>query len=94
MWTTSISCTACSSRQKDTIIFTIFTLPNCRHCAATKRKFNDSGADFEVIDLTENPDQADYIRKQGFTMAPVIEDPYGHLHTHLEVDKLIKENAK
>ena len=71
-------------------MFTIFTKPACPHCEATKRKFNKAGVEFKEVSLPDNPTELDYIKKQGYTMAPVIEDPYGHLHPYTETDELLQ----
>ena len=48
---------------------TIYELPNCPQCNATKRHFDKLGKTYRVESATEH---ADMIRGKGYTTAPVV----------------------
>ena len=50
----------------------IYTLPDCQACKATRRALDKYGLAYESINLSERPDLADQLRKQGFVQAPII----------------------
>jgi glutaredoxin-like protein NrdH len=54
---------------------TVYTLPSCPQCTATKRKLTELGIPFEVVDLSE-PEQADTLvefKAMGLLSAPIVE---------------------
>lgn len=72
-------------------MFTIFTKPNCVNCERTKRLFDSKNIEYKVVDLTKHPEDLAYIKENGFTTAPVIEDRFGNLHDHRQAASLVKE---
>lgn len=52
---------------------TVFSKNNCMQCKMTKRFLEEAGADFEEINIDEQPEKVDYVKSLGFTAAPVIE---------------------
>ncbi|MCR8968024.1 glutaredoxin-like protein NrdH [Streptococcus zalophi] len=52
---------------------TIFSKNHCIQCKMTKKFLTENQADFEEINLDENPDKIDYVKNLGFSAAPVIE---------------------
>lgn len=58
---------------------TVYTIPNCTGCTATKRWLDGRGVPFEVVDLTEDAESRERLTGLGFTSAPVVEvdDPAG-----------------
>ncbi|MEY8699691.1 glutaredoxin-like protein NrdH [Streptococcus ferus] len=52
---------------------TVFSKNNCMQCKMTKKFLEQNGADFEEINIDEQPDKIDYVKGLGFTAAPVIE---------------------
>ena len=52
---------------------TVFSKNNCMQCKMTKKFLEQNGADFEEINLDEQPDKIDYVKSLGFSAAPVIQ---------------------
>lgn len=50
---------------------TVYTRPDCQPCKATKKKLEQLGADYTVVDVTEDADALDLIRDLGYLQAPV-----------------------
>ena len=53
-------------------ITVLYSKPRCVQCDATKRALNKTGADYDVVDITENPDALDRIKSMGYVQAPVV----------------------
>lgn len=51
---------------------TVFAKPHCPQCEATKRQLTKQGLEFEVVDITENPNTLADLQKAGFRQAPVV----------------------
>lgn len=51
---------------------TIYTKPACVQCTATKKAFDKAGADYHLIDITEDSAARDYIMSLGYLQAPVV----------------------
>lgn len=58
---------------------TVYTVPNCTGCIATKRWLDKRGVAFEVVDLAADSVSRERLAGLGFTSAPVVEadDPAG-----------------
>lgn len=58
---------------------TVYTVPNCTGCTATKRWLDKRGVAFEVVDLAADSVSRERLAGLGFTSAPVVEvdDPAG-----------------
>lgn len=52
---------------------TVFSKNNCMQCKMTKKFLEKAEADFEEINIDEQPEQVDYVKSLGFTAAPVIQ---------------------
>lgn len=52
---------------------TVYSKNNCMQCNMTKKFLEKAGADFEEINIDEQPEKIDYVKSLGFTAAPVIE---------------------
>lgn len=52
---------------------TVFSKNNCMQCKMTKKFLEQNGADFQEINIDEQPDKVKYVKSLGFTSAPVIE---------------------
>lgn len=50
----------------------IYTTPACSQCETTKKVLDRGGVEYEVIDLSTNPDAHDKVMKLGYTQAPVV----------------------
>jgi len=51
---------------------TLYTKPACVQCTATRKALDKSGVEYDVIDITENPDACDYVMSLGYLQAPVV----------------------
>ncbi len=63
-------------------MITVYSRPDCQPCKATKRKLEQLGAEYTVIDVTEDPDALTLIRDLGYLQAPVIVVRDGDEETH------------
>ena len=54
-------------------MITVYTLPACVQCDATKRQLQKSGIEYVEVKLHENPEALEKIKGMGFTAAPVVE---------------------
>ncbi|HHF7033334.1 redoxin NrdH [Streptococcus mutans] len=52
---------------------TVFSKNNCMQCKMTKKFLEQHNADFEEINIDEQPEKIEYVKSLGFTAAPVIE---------------------
>lgn len=52
---------------------TVFSKNNCMQCKMTKKFLDQHGADFEEINIDEQPEYIDHVKGLGFTAAPVIQ---------------------
>lgn len=52
---------------------TVYTIPNCTGCTATKRWLDKCGVGYDVVDLTEDAACRERLTGLGFTSAPVVE---------------------
>ena len=48
---------------------TLFSKNNCMQCKMTKKFLEKEGADFEEINIDEQPEKIDYVKSLGFTEA-------------------------
>lgn len=51
---------------------TVYTMPACPRCEATKRALARAGVVFETVDLVSRPDLAEELKARGFREAPVV----------------------
>lgn len=52
---------------------TVYTVPNCTGCTATKRWLDKRGVGYETVDLSEDTVSRERLAGLGFTSAPVVE---------------------
>lgn len=50
----------------------VYSKPACVQCDATKRALNKHGLDYEVVDLTQDPEALASVRSLGYQQAPVV----------------------
>ncbi|WP_019148499.1 glutaredoxin domain-containing protein [Timonella senegalensis] len=62
----------------DPTTVTVYSMPNCHQCEATKNALNKKNIPHKVIDVTENPKSLTHIKGLGYLQAPVVEGPTGH----------------
>ncbi|WP_062954194.1 glutaredoxin family protein, partial [Nocardia farcinica] len=48
----------------------VYTRPNCQPCKATKKKLDQLGAVYTLVDVTEDAEARDAIRALGYKQAP------------------------
>ena len=51
---------------------TVYSKPSCVQCNATYRALDAHGIDYEVVDLSANPEALDELRRRGNLQAPVV----------------------
>jgi len=51
---------------------TVYSKPNCVQCSATYRRLDKHGIDYEIIDITLDPEERDYAMSLGHLQAPVV----------------------
>lgn len=51
---------------------TVYSKPMCVQCDATHRAFIKAGVQFDVVDLSEEPDALEMVREMGYLQAPVV----------------------
>ena len=51
---------------------TIYTKDNCQQCEATKKKFHSLGVPYNEINLDEDAEAVDFVKKLGYSQAPVV----------------------
>lgn len=51
---------------------TLYTKPACVQCTATRKALDKSGAEYDVVDITEDPAARDYVMSLGYLQAPVV----------------------
>ncbi|MBF6538153.1 glutaredoxin family protein [Nocardia farcinica] len=54
------------------MLITVYTRPNCQPCKATKKKLDQLGAVYTLVDVTEDAEARDAIRALGYKQAPVV----------------------
>lgn len=51
---------------------TVYTKPACVQCTATYRGLDSKGIEYEVIDLSQDPDALEQVKALGYLQAPVV----------------------
>ena len=51
---------------------TVYTLPSCQQCEMTKKMLVRGAINFDIVDISETPEAAQYVRELGYTAAPVV----------------------
>lgn len=51
---------------------TLYSMPRCVQCDATKRAFMKQGIAFDEVDVTADPAAADHLKSLGYSQAPVV----------------------
>jgi glutaredoxin-like protein NrdH len=55
-----------------TMAITVYSKPACVQCNATYRALDKLGADYTVVDISEDADARDYVMSLGHLQAPVV----------------------
>ncbi|MDN5655863.1 MAG: glutaredoxin family protein, partial [Kocuria sp.] len=56
---------------------TLYTVPDCPGCFATKRAMDKAGVEYEEIDLSTNPELLQQFKRQSLAQAPIVETQDG-----------------
>jgi glutaredoxin-like protein NrdH len=57
-----------------TMQVTVYTTPSCQQCEMTKKVLTRGNVEFDVVDLSANPEALEYVTKElGHTAAPVVQ---------------------
>lgn len=51
---------------------TVYSKPSCVQCDATYRALNKQGLDYEVVDITTDPEALESVKALGYQQAPVV----------------------
>ena len=51
---------------------TVYTKPACVQCNATYRALDKAGIDYEIVDISQDPEARDYVMALGYLQAPVV----------------------
>lgn len=52
---------------------TVYTTPTCPQCEMTKKVLTRGNVEFEVVDLSTNPEAMTYVKEElGYAAAPVV----------------------
>ncbi|WP_036504090.1 redoxin NrdH [Nocardia aobensis] len=51
---------------------TVYTKPACVQCNATYRALDKAGVEYDIVDISENPEARDYVMALGYLQAPVV----------------------
>ncbi|KQU30603.1 MULTISPECIES: redoxin NrdH [Nocardiaceae] len=51
---------------------TVYTKPACVQCKATYRALDKEGIEYDVIDISQDPEARDYVMALGYLQAPVV----------------------
>ncbi|BBZ34496.1 redoxin NrdH [Mycolicibacterium confluentis] len=51
---------------------TVYTKPACVQCNATYKALDKAGIEYNVVDITTDPEARDYVMALGYLQAPVV----------------------
>ena len=51
---------------------TVYTKPACVQCNATYKALDKLGVDYDVVDISLDPEARDYVMALGYLQAPVV----------------------
>ena len=51
---------------------TVYSKPNCVQCDATYRALNKHGLEYEVVDISVDPEALQTVKALGYQQAPVV----------------------
>ncbi|PTR31785.1 ribonucleoside-diphosphate reductase class Ib glutaredoxin subunit [Rhodococcus sp. OK519] len=51
---------------------TVYTKPACVQCNATYRALDKAGLEYDIVDISEDPEARDYVMALGYLQAPVV----------------------
>ncbi len=69
----AVHCIPDKAKERGTpMTITVYTKPACVQCNATYRALDKAGVDYEVVDISENPEARDFVMALGYLQAPVV----------------------
>ena len=68
-------------------MITVYSKPACQSCRATYRYLDKTGLEYTIIDLTQDPEAAEYVASLGYLSAPVVVAGEDHW-SGLKIDKI------
>ena len=51
---------------------TVYAKPACVQCTATYKALDKKGLEYQVVDISADPDARDYVMSLGYLQAPVV----------------------
>lgn len=62
----------------------VYSLPNCMQCTATYKRFEKNNIDYDVVDMSQDPNAREIVKSLGHRQAPVIvvSDETGSVVSH------------
>jgi glutaredoxin-like protein NrdH len=57
---------------------TLYTTPGCPQCMVTEIALEKNGVQYDVVDLSTNPEALERVKAMGYMQAPVIETDDDH----------------
>lgn len=57
---------------------TVYTKPSCVQCTATYRALDAKGIEYDVLDLSVDPQALEAVKELGYLQAPVVITDDGH----------------
>lgn len=51
---------------------TVYSKPSCVQCDATYRALNKQGLEYDVVDITTDPEALESVKALGYQQAPVV----------------------
>lgn len=50
----------------------LYTKPGCGQCARTKKMLENAGVEFDLVDITEEPESREQLVSEGYSALPVV----------------------
>jgi glutaredoxin-like protein NrdH len=69
-------------------VVTVYTKPGCVQCDATYRALDGRGIEYEVKDLSVDPEALDRVKRLGYLQAPVVITPDGRHWSGFDPDRI------
>lgn len=65
-------------------MITVYSMPRCPQCAATRRKLESLNGEYESVDVSQDDEALSFIRLLGYSQAPVVvvRDAQGSVTNH------------
>lgn len=57
---------------------TLYSKPACTQCKFTQRELDKTGIEYEIIDLSQDPQALEYVQQLGYLQAPVVQAGADH----------------